>query len=238
MSTPSEFAIFGGEHLVTMAALVALGCLLIWWGRRMGSASPWVRRTRWALAALQIANLLVWHLHAIWTGTWVADEALPLHLCDAAVFVTALALIAPTRRRFELAYLWCVGGTLQGVFTPNILEGFPSYEYFHFFITHGELVIAAVFLAACCDLVPTRGALWRVVLFTNGWAVLAAVGSALSDGNYMYLRYPPPTGSLLDYLGPWPWYLVVTEVLMTALFAVLLLPWRRELWRRRSQVVG
>ena len=237
MTTPSEFAIFGGEHLITMLVLVLLACLLVWQGRRKGPGSSWVRRARWALAGVQLLNLLVWHLQAIWTGTWLADEALPLHLCDAAVFVTAATLIRPTPRRFELAYLWCVGGTLQGVITPNILEGFPSYRYFQFFLTHGGLVVTAVFLATCCDLRPTRGALWRVVLLTNGWAVLATVGSVFSGGNYMYVCYPPPTGSLLDYLGPWPWYLVVTECLMTALFALLLLPWRRTCSEAGSQIV-
>jgi hypothetical integral membrane protein (TIGR02206 family) len=229
---------FGPDHLGAVAALAVLGAWLVVQGRRHGPASPWVRRARWALAGILSVNLAVWHVRAVVLGEWAADEGLPLHLCDAAILVTAVALIRPRPLGFEVAYLWCLGGTLQGVITPNILEGFPSYRYFQFFITHGGLVVAAVFLAACCDLKPRRGALWRVALLTNGWAVVAALGNAASGGNYMHLRYPPPTGSLLDYLGPWPWYLLATEVLMIALFALLLLPFRCGGASAGSKIVG
>ena len=56
----------------------------------------------------------------------------------------------------------------------------------------------------------------------------AAAANGLLDANYMFLCAPPPTGSLLDYLGPWPWYIVGEELLALVVFAILLLPFRRS----------
>ena len=46
-------------------------------------------------------------------------------------------------------------------------------------------------------------------------------GTVLFDGNYMYLRRPPRGDSLLDLMGPWPWYIASVAALALALFWLL-----------------
>jgi hypothetical integral membrane protein (TIGR02206 family) len=90
------------------------------------------------------------------------------------------------------------------------------------------VVLAAVFLVFGLGLTARPHAVRRVFLATAGWAALAAVGNALTGGNYMFLRERPETPSLLDYLGPWPWYILSAALLALALFALLDLPFRRR----------
>jgi uncharacterized membrane protein YwaF len=46
--------------------------------------------------------------------------------------------------------------------------------------------------------------------------------------NYMYLLRKPSAPTLLDHLGPWPWYLAGAELVGLLLFLLLYLPFRRR----------
>jgi hypothetical integral membrane protein (TIGR02206 family) len=137
-----------------------------------------------------------------------------------------VCLLRPSPLAFELTYFWGLGGALQGLITPAIDVGFPDPACLQFFVVHVGLVTSAVFLAFGLGMRPRPGALLRIMLWTNACAAVAALASWLSDGNYMFLREPPPTGSLLDYLGAWPWYVVVAEGVALFVFALLALPFR------------
>jgi uncharacterized membrane protein YwaF len=44
----------------------------------------------------------------------------------------------------------------------------------------------------------------------------------------MFLRHKPQTPSLLDLMGPWPWYILTGALLAIAMFAALDAPFRRR----------
>jgi hypothetical integral membrane protein (TIGR02206 family) len=66
------------------------------------------------------------------------------------------------------------------------------------------------------------------------WAIVATAGNLFTGGNYMFLRERPETPSLLDYMGPWPWYILSAALLALSLFALLDLPFRSR--RERTLV--
>jgi hypothetical integral membrane protein (TIGR02206 family) len=120
--------------------------------------------------------------------------------------------------------------SLQATLTPGLGadDRFPSFFYWQYFVTHSGVVLAAVLLAFGLGLTANPGAVPRVFLATAACAAVAAAGNALTGGNYMFLTKRPETASLLDYMGPWPWYILGAGLLAVAMFAVLDLPFRRR----------
>jgi hypothetical integral membrane protein (TIGR02206 family) len=151
--------------------------------------------------------------------------------------VAALALWSPRPLRFELTYFWGLSASAQAVLTPALSadQDASTFLYWQYFITHSGVVVAALFLAFGLGLTPRRGAVWRVFTATAVWAGMAAIGNAITGGNYMFLSERPETASLLDYMGPWPWYILGSALLALTLFTVLDLPFRR---RRRETAEG
>ena len=151
-------------------------------------------------------------------GTWSAMYDLPLQLTDAVAVVSALALWTRRCRLVELCYLWAMTASLQAILTPDLGYAFPSVYYFTYFIYHDGAVIGACLLVFGERLYLQRGAVRRVYLATLAWACVAGLGDVITGGNYMYLREKPEHASLLSALGPWPWYVVETVLVIGPAF--------------------
>ena len=111
--------------------------------------------------------------------------------------------------------------TLQAVLTPDLGHGFPSVFYFTYFSYHVAAVVGACLLVFGERLYLQRGAVLRVYLTTLAWACVAGLGDLITHGNYMYLRAKPGNSSLLSALGPWPWYVLETVLVLAPVFLFL-----------------
>ena len=181
------------------------------------------------LAVIIGATYLVEHASFVVRGDWEADFNLPLHLTDVVTIVAVLALWTRRPLLVELTWFWGLTASLQAVLTPDLGSAeFPELLWWTFFITHSGAVVAAVMLVIGCGITPRPGAVKRVFVATLVVAVAAAIGNLLTGGNYMWLREKPEAGSLLDYLGPWPWYIGSAALLALLLFALLDAPYRRR----------
>jgi hypothetical integral membrane protein (TIGR02206 family) len=89
------------------------------------------------------------------------------------------------------------------------------------------VVAAVLFLVWAGALRPRPGAWWRAFLAVNAYALAVGAFDLAFGTNYMYLREKPAAGSLLDLLGPWPWYLLAGDAVALALLWLLDLPFRR-----------
>ena len=153
-------------------------------------------------------------------------DMLPLELCDLAVLVAVVALLTRSPLACEVLYFWGLSGTLIAMLTPDVDRSFPDPRCVSFFALHGAVAIAAVVMAFGAGARPRPGANLRVFWLTNGYAVLAGVIDAAAGKNYLYLRQKPSMPSILDIMGPWPWYILAADALAFVLFWLLMLPFR------------
>ena len=211
-----------GEHLIAILVTLAASGAVYVLGRR--ASWSWNRLICVALGGLLIASEAAWLVWAAAHRELTPVAGLPLQLSDAATLLAAAALLTRWRPLVELTYFWAGAGILQALITPDVSEPFPSFIFFQYYAAHGLVVVAAVFLVLGLGLAPGVGAVRRAALLTLGYTAVVGLVDLLTGGDYMFLRQRPPTPSLLDLLGPWPWYLASATALGITLFALLNLP--------------
>ena len=128
----------------------------------------------------------------------------------------------------EAAYFLGLGGIPQALATPDLANGFPSVEFILFFWGHGASLATITFLIASRDFKPGRHSIPRMMMVVNFYALVIGMVDAVTGWNYGYLCRKPSAPSLLDYLGPWPWYLLSIELIALLTFLILYIPWRRK----------
>jgi hypothetical integral membrane protein (TIGR02206 family) len=192
------------------------------------AARRWPVPAARGLAVLVGTTYLVENAAFVVRGTWSLHFNLPLHLTDVVTIVSVLALWSARPLLAELTYFWALTASLQAVLTPDLNVDFPNVLYWTYFITHGGVVTAAVLLVPGRGLAPRRGAVARVFGATLAVAAAAGLADVLTGGNYMFLREKPRSATLLDVMGPWPWYILSAAALGLVLFAALDAPFRRS----------
>lgn len=220
-STAQPFELFGAGHLGALAAIVLATVALCWIGRRHERIGRFLVL---ALAGGLLAHegFKTWLWIVVYEQPW--QRMLPLHLCDIAVLVTVYMLVTRSPRAHELVWFWGLGGTAQAILTPDLPFGWPHPTFVTFMVSHGIVVAAALFGTLVYELRPEPASIPRVFLATNLYAAAVTPVNLLLDANYLYLRAKPEQPSLIDHLGPWPWYLLSLELVMLVSFAVYYAP--------------
>jgi hypothetical integral membrane protein (TIGR02206 family) len=111
------------------------------------------------------------------------------------------------------------------VITPALSADFPDLQFVLYWGMHLLVVLAAIYLVWGLGLAPDwRG--YRIAIATTAvWAVSVFVFNLVAGANYGYLNAKPGSASILDLLGPWPWYLVAEIAIIAAVWALMTWPW-------------
>jgi hypothetical integral membrane protein (TIGR02206 family) len=220
---------FSREHFVTVAIGALVVAALLVAGKRGGKG-----RTL-STALLAFANLASYPLsQAAWLSLGKPmdlDNILPLHLCDIAAITAGFALLTKRPLLCSLTYFWGLAATFQALLTPAITMGFPEWPFIMFFVQHFAIVATALYLPIVEGWRP-RQPFWKSPLEVYGWSVVylifALCVNRLLKTNFGFASRPPDNPSLIDHLGPWPWYLFAMQAIAVTLFLLLALPFARK----------
>jgi hypothetical integral membrane protein (TIGR02206 family) len=209
--------LLAAEHIGALAVIAVGSAVAVVAARARPGA--WIK----VLAVVLVIDEVSWWVYLLAGGQPGSQLArsLPLQLCDVGIFVAGFALWFRRQWLVELTYFWGLTGTLQALLTPDLPQHFPSYPYFQYYIAHGGVVAAAVLLVFGLGQLPRRFAIVRVMAITVAYTACVGLVDALTGANYMYLRSKPTAPTLLDVMGPWPWYILAAGLVALVLFLAL-----------------
>lgn len=238
LSADKQFTAYGPSHLIVLAIFVVGGALLVFFGRRQSEAQA--RLFGKAFALTIVAAFLVALFYKL--TQWDIQTSIPLQLCDVAELVAAYALWSQRRWAFSLTYFWGLLLSSQALITPDVgtpklgSPDFPHHLFLTFFVLHVLVVWAGIYLTWGRRMSPT----WRdyrfAIIVALSWAAFTLILNSIIGTNYGYLNGKPPTASILDFMGPWPVYLLVEVTIIISLWALMTWPWERM--RRRAAQSG
>lgn len=227
-NTLNTFVLFSSEHLAAITVLFL--CVLILFLLKKVLVRPF--NNTLLFERLFAVSLLVmevaYHLVLVQEKTWSLSESSPLHLCSLTLLCSIILLWTGNKRFYDFVFYAGMGGALQAVLTPSILVNFPDFKFIQFFYVHIGIILTAFYILWVKGYKPTFKGLIKTMVILNIIFPFIFVLNILIQGNYMFLREKPINGSLLDFIGPYPWYILSMEVVAFTLFLITWLVFRKR----------
>jgi hypothetical integral membrane protein (TIGR02206 family) len=217
----TNFQLLGPAHLFILAEVPALAAALALIQRQL---QPGSKALRIGLAFALLVDSAIYYGFLAMHGQLTFPGHLPLELCDASLCLIIIALCTLNKTIFDLAYYGALAGATMALLTPNLWEPFPSFGTVQFFVAHGLIVTSALYLVWSKLARPRPRSVLRAMIGVNIYAACVGAFDYFFKTDYMYLCTKPPNASLLDALGPWPWYIVAAELVALIVFLLLYLP--------------
>ncbi|WP_373230000.1 TIGR02206 family membrane protein [Cohnella sp.] len=214
------FVIFSLAHGIGIAMAVLFIILIISFRRKLRNPAA-NRRMRFGMIAILAGceiSLQVWYAVTDNFGL----HSFPFQLCSIMMWLSAAVLLTRNRKLCDITFFLGIMGAMQALLTPNLDATFPEYRYFHFFIAHGAIIGASVFLTVVDGYRPQVTSVFKAIGWLHILAIPAAIANTITGSNFMFLARKPATASLLDLLAPWPWYLLQLELVALILCFLLL----------------
>ena len=121
--------------------------------------------------------------------------------------------------------------------TPDAgVYGLPHFRAVQTLAAHGMIIIVMTYMTVIEGYRPTWRSVWKALFAANIYMVLVTGVNLLIGSNYMYTLSKPASASILDMMGPWPWYLFWAEFLALGLFSIFYAPFAIADWRAKRQV--
>ncbi len=226
------FVLLSFQHWVAIILIIAAGIWMVVSQRKASETSRKI--VRYTMAGILIVNESLWHLWNLVTGQWTIQTMLPFHLCSALVWACAYMLITKDKRIYPFAYLIGIAGALQAILTPDLGQyAFPHFRYFQVFLSHGTIILSAVYMTLVEGYRPTMQSIKQVAIYGNLYLVFVFILNQLIGSNYLFIAHKPETASLLDVLPPWPYYILIIELLAAAFIFIFYAPFAIKDWREK-----
>ena len=207
------------EHLLPIGISILFFFILIKYAKR---SSQRTQKKLITYISLSIStSVIIYHTVQIVNGDYNFREDLPLYLCSFLGLVIPFFAYFRKYWMFEILVFWIIAGTFQGVITPDIAEGFPSLDYFRYWMVHLGLLGVMAYAITIFKMKPRLCSVFKSYAFLQVYLLLMVCLNYILKSNYMYLNRKPESASILDVLGEWPIYALKADAILLIVFLVI-----------------
>ena len=218
-----KFILFSNEHLITVGIGFISCILLVFLGFFTEKKATFAKIVAIAVLGVKIAELLFRHHYY---GETVA-ELLPLHLCPIVIILSIFMMFFHSEVLFQPVYFWSIGAFFA-ILMPDIRDGMSNFASQSFFITHFFILFSTAYAFVHFRFRPTKaGFLCSFLLLVTIAFIMYFVNNKLGT-NFLYVNHPPVTKSLMDFMGPWPYYIFSLAGIDIAISFFMYLPFRKN----------
>ncbi|MBN1498712.1 MAG: TIGR02206 family membrane protein [Spirochaetes bacterium] len=218
-----EFIPFSFSHFAALVIIIGICILLYFSGRK--NKPVYAGILRYSFAFILIFQEIMLRHWRWYNGDLNLQRDLPLELCGLSIIFSAVMLVRKNYFIYEIIYFWGLAAASQALLTPDNRFEFPHFRYFQFFVSHGMIIIAVCYMTFIEKMRPTLKSYLKAVTATFIYAAVISILNYFLNSNYLYLCKKPDTASLMDFFGPWPYYLTVLSVLVFIFFMIVYLPY-------------
>lgn len=211
------------QHLLPILVAIGLTILLINYSKSNLDVNRQQRLIH-SVACFVSSVIVSFHLYRMGFDNYNFKTDLPLYLCSLIAVLIPVFTYYRKYWMFEILVFWIIGGTLQAVITPDITDGFPSFDYFRYWVVHLGLLTIIFYFVFVFKWRPNLKSVFKSFLALQVYVVLMVLLNYLFDANYFYLNEKPKSASVLDYFGEWPYYIIVVQIIVIPLFLLIYLP--------------
>jgi hypothetical integral membrane protein (TIGR02206 family) len=148
-------------------------------------------------------------------------------------------LFTRSYRIYEFSYFLGIAGALQAFLTPDAgIYGLPHFRAVQTLLAHGLIISEGIYMTVVEGFRPTLGSIKRVFIWANVYMAVVYVINMVLGSNYMFVAHKPVTASLLDFLGPHPWYILSLQLVGFVMCMILYIPFFIKDARAKKQLQG
>jgi len=148
-------------------------------------------------------------------------------------------LFTRSYRIYEFSYFLGIAGALQAFLTPDAgIYGLPHFRAVQTLLAHGLIISEGIYMTVVEGFRPTLGSIKRVFIWANVYMAVVYVINMVLGSNYMFVAHKPVTASLLDVLGPHPWYILSLQLVGFVMCMILYIPFFIKDARAKKQLQG
>lgn len=218
----NEYTSFTPAHYLPIILIILFGLLISLYAR-MYQNERQQRITGLFLGLIPFLGIFLKLFFNTYEG-FNYHKDLPFHVCNFLAILAPVIMWKKNRFWLSVAYFWIIAGTLNANITPDIEFGYPHWGYFCYWLMHTGLLIIPIYSILVYRIHITLKDLGVAFFLANLYLIFSLAVNFSIDSNYMYTKQKPPMASLVDLMGPWPWYLVTAQFVALLLFLIAYIP--------------